>query len=345
LSSYLHQLSLATIALLFIGLTLVIAVAGSRLTRIADRLADATGLGEAIFGAVLLGGVTSTAGIVASVSAAWEGQAELSVSNAIGGIAAQTVFLAVADRFYPKANLEHAAASLENLLIGVLLMALLSWTLLLYAAPPLLLGHVHPGSIVLIALYLGGLRLIAQAKAMPMWRPRQTRQTVADLPEASVIERKTQALLWLKFVVLAVIVGLAGYGVAQTGVRLAAATQLSASFVGALFTAVATSMPELVVAISGARTGALTLAVSNIVGGNAFDVLFVAFADMAYREGSIYAALTERSLFVVGLTLMMTVMLLFGLLFRERYGPGKIGWDGLVLLVVFLGGYAVLALM
>ncbi len=75
----------------------VIAYAGSRLSKIADQLADITGMGEAMFGAVFLGGCTSLPGIVTSVASAYQGYAEISISNAIGGIAAQTAFLAIAD--------------------------------------------------------------------------------------------------------------------------------------------------------------------------------------------------------------------------------------------------------
>jgi cation:H+ antiporter len=49
----------------------VITVVGVRIARVADRLADVTGWGEAIFGAVLLGGATSLPGIVTSVTTAW----------------------------------------------------------------------------------------------------------------------------------------------------------------------------------------------------------------------------------------------------------------------------------
>jgi cation:H+ antiporter len=150
---------------------------------------------------------------------------------------------------------------------------------------------------------------------------------------------------WAVFFVLAAVVGLAGYGVAQSGIQLAARSGLSSSFVGALFTAVSTSLPELVVAISAARLGSLTMAVSNVVGGNAFDVLFVAFADIAYRGGSIFHAIPERTSFVVVLTMLMTSVLVFGMLYRERYGPGRIGWESLLLLSFFLLGYGVLAML
>ena len=54
----------------FAGMAVMIAVAGASMTRVADRLADVTGLGEAIFGAVLLGGSTSLPGIITSVTTA-----------------------------------------------------------------------------------------------------------------------------------------------------------------------------------------------------------------------------------------------------------------------------------
>lgn len=49
----------------------VIAIAGTRITRVVDQLADRTGLGEATSGAVLLGAATSLSGSVLSVTAAY----------------------------------------------------------------------------------------------------------------------------------------------------------------------------------------------------------------------------------------------------------------------------------
>ena len=51
------------------------------------------------------------------LSAAWKGHAGLAVSNAFGGIATQTACLAIADIVYRRANLEHAAASVDNLVV------------------------------------------------------------------------------------------------------------------------------------------------------------------------------------------------------------------------------------
>ena len=52
-----------------------------------------------------------------------------------------------------------------------------------------------------------------------------------------------------------------------------------------LMTAVATSLPELVTTLAAVRRGAAQLAVGGIIGGNAFDVLFLSASDVAYRDG------------------------------------------------------------
>ncbi len=91
-----------------------------------DQLADRTGLGEATAGAVLLGAATSLSGSVLSVTAAYRGHPELAASNALGGIAVQTFFLAIADMVYRRANLEHAAASAPNMMQNGLLIRLLA---------------------------------------------------------------------------------------------------------------------------------------------------------------------------------------------------------------------------
>ena len=72
-----------------------------------------------------LGSSTSLSGIVTTINAASQSYVELAISNAVGGIAAQTAFLAIANIFYRKANLEHAAASIANIIQGTLRLKLL----------------------------------------------------------------------------------------------------------------------------------------------------------------------------------------------------------------------------
>ncbi len=335
-------LSLPLLAGIFLATALVIGVFGVLLTREADRLADATGLGEAVMGGAFLGGVTSISGTITSVTAAASGHADLAVSNALGGIAAQTVFLAVADMAYRRANLEHAASSLPNMLQTTLLVALLALPLLAITGPAVSLFGVHPLSLVLIPAYLFGMRLVSHVQKSPLWQPRLTDETRADKTKAGRTDARRRNILWLRFGLFGGIVGFAGYLVAKAGVALSALTGLSETVVGTLFTAVSTSLPELITSVAAVRRGALTLAVGGIVGGNCFDVLFLLFADVAYRDGSIYHAIGSEQIYLIALALLLTSILLLGLLRREKHGLANIGFESIWIVVTYLAALAVL---
>ena len=323
---------------LFIFSASLIAFAGTKLSRTADQLADLTGMGEALFGAIFLGAVTSLSGVITSVTAAFNNHPELAVSNAIGGIAVQTVFLSIADISYKRVNLEHAAASFANLMYGVLLLGLLSIVLIGFSGPDISLFRIHPLSILIIIFYIAGSKLISSAREKPMWKPKITVETVRDLPDQEHLKNLSLKKVIIKFILLALAVSVSGYAVAESGIVIAATTGLSESFVGTLLTAVATSLPELIVSIAAVRQNALTLAVGNIIGGNSFDVLFVAFADIAYRNGSILHAVTRNQFFIVALTMLMVSTLILGLLHREQKGIGSIGWESFLIIILYIAG-------
>jgi len=160
--------SLPYLSLAFLAATVIIGWFGIRMTKCARDLAHDTGLGEAFMGALFIGASTSLSGITTSVTAAAAGHAGLAVSNGLGGIAAQTTFLAVADIVYRRANLEHAAASAENLFMSAFLLTLLGIHALAFALPELSVFSIHPASLVLLLGYIFGVRLLAQTHDMPM---------------------------------------------------------------------------------------------------------------------------------------------------------------------------------
>ncbi len=335
--------SLPIVICLFLVAGAVITYAGSKLAAIADRLADRTGMGEAMTGALLLGASTSLPGITTSVTAAWNGHAEFAISNAIGGIAAQTAFLAIADFFNREANLEHQAASVPNILNGAVLMALLGGVLLAADSPNVTFAGIHPATPLLFVAYVFGLHLARKSHQHPQWKPRQTRFTVEDEPEDDDDDTSLTSM-WTNFLILAAVMGVSGWVVAMTGMEIARSTGLAESLVGGLFTAVVTSMPELVTTVAAVRRGALTLAVGDIIGGNAFDVMFAVVADIAYRDGSIYHAISGQARFLVALAMVMGAILVAGLVSREKRGIANIGFESFGILTLYLAGFLIISL-
>ncbi len=317
--------------LALVGAVLVVVVAGSKLARAADELADRTGIGEAVAGAVFLGAVTSLPGIITTATGALSGDAAFALANPIGGIALQTVWLAIADLLYRRANLEHAAASLENVLQSVILVALLALPVIAYATPELQMGWIHPVTILIPIFYAYGLHLVRRMHTEPMWRPIRTRETREDEPGEESSPR-TLTQIWLTVGSLGAVVAVTGWVIGQAGLGVIAATGWSSGVTGFTLTTAVTSLPELIVLIAAVRMGALTLGVANIIGGNVFDVLTLVVADGFYLEGTIYSAAGAVSLVLLGGTLLITAILTAGLLVRDRKG---IGFEGIGIPVLY----------
>ena len=350
MSALLAAASLPTVVLVFAAGAGAVVLLGIRLSARADRLADLTGLGEAVTGAVFLGASTSLAGITGSVVAALAGRPELALSNAFGGIAVQTAFLALADVSYRRANLEHAAASIDNLMQAALLISILGLIMVAMVGPDVSVAGVHPLTPILLVAYVAGQRLVRRSRGKATWRPVVTSETRRDVPDEPPQGGRVLGSVVARFLVLAVLVVAAGWTLTQAAQEIADRTVLSDSMVGALLLAVATSLPELVTTLAAVRRGALTLAVGGIIGGNAFDSLFAAAADVAYRPGSIYHAVSpdaaggSGALQLVAISLLMTAVLLLGLLRRERRGVASIGFESGIVLVLYAVAVTMLGL-
>ncbi|MBM2574776.1 sodium:calcium antiporter [Jannaschia sp. Os4] len=336
----LADLSTVWLFLAFAAAGAVILVVSIRMTALADVIADRAGWGEAIVGGVVLGAATSLSGLVVSVSSAWTGDASLAFSNGVGGIAAQTAFLAVADLTYRKVNLEHAAAEVANIFQGITLVTLLTLPLVAWSAPPVTVLGLHPVSALMVATYAYALKLTAEVRARPMWTPVQTEDTRADEPEdASEADRSPWGPA-LAFAGLAVLLAASGWVVAQATSETIARFGISSTLGGALMSAVVTSLPELVTTIAAVRRGALQLAVGGIIGGNTFDTLFLAASDGAYREGSLFHALQDGDFFWLSVGILMTAVLLAGQVRREKRGPAGIGFESVALVAIYGGAVA-----
>lgn len=242
---------------------------------------------------------------------------------------------------YRRANLEHAAASVPNMMQNGLLICLLSLILLAPYLPDYTIAGIHPVTPVLLGVYIYGIHLVQGANESPMWRPSVTRETREDEPD-DVTAMPSLLRLWAEFLMLMSVLGLAGWTLEPAATVIADETNMTQTVVGVMLTAISTSIPELVTSIAAVRRGALTLAVGGIIGGNAFDTLFTAASDVAYRDGSIYHAIPEDSKFWAVLTLLMSGVLMMGLIRREREGIGMIGMESVVITVLYVLGVVLL---
>jgi cation:H+ antiporter len=332
-------------AVALVAMAGVILVAGVRLTRVADVLAERTGLGDALGGALLLGAVTSLPGNVTVLTGALEGDAGFALSNPVGGIALQTVWLAIADLLHRRSNIERAAADLQNILQAVILLALLAVPVIAYATPGLTLGWIHPLTVFIPIFYGYGLVLLRRMQREPMWLPTpagdvEGHDGAGDGEQGRGDEGgagPTTARLWVSLAGLGLVTGVAGWVVGQAGLGVVAGTGLDSGLVGFTLTTGVSSLPELVVLLTAVRMGQLTLGVGNIIGGNVYDVLMISVADVAYLDGPVYRDAGPTSLVLLGGTMLMTAVLAGGLLMRDRRW---IGFEGASIFGIYGGTIA-----
>ena len=102
---------------------------------------------------------------------------------------------------------------------------------------------------------------------------------------------------FLVFILSGVAVIALGIWLASIGDRLAATTGLSRSFVGNLFLALTTSLPEIAASLAAIRLGAIDLAIGNVLGSNLFNITLFFVYDLADGSANFWASLDQCECF------------------------------------------------
>ena len=111
---------------------------------------------------------------------------------------------------------------------------------------------------------------------------------------------------------------------AQTGHNLAEEMGWEASFVGTQFLAISTSLPELATAVAAIRLNAPTLAISNLLGSNLFNMGFVLFVDdVAFTDGVLWSNVSQIHTLTGIIGVIMTIVVIVSLIHRVRTRPSK----------------------
>jgi cation:H+ antiporter len=160
-------------------------------------------------------------------------------------------------------------------------------------------GVMGFGSIALLVTGVGAVRLL------PTFR---TALAAGAIPETEEVVARATLRPWiLRFAAASAAILLAAPLLASSADELVRRTGLDATFVGVLVLALATSMPELVTSLSAARAGALDLAVSNLFGSNATNMMVLVWLDLVYVRGPLVdrAELSAAAAGLVAIVLMM----------------------------------------
>lgn len=304
-------MNLIWLAFQFLVCAALIGWAGFRLSESADRIARALGLTGGWIGLALLATITSLPELASGISAVAVMDApNLALGNALGACVFNLLFLVVVDALQRR-NPLYTQASADHLLsaaFGVVMLGLVAMSLLLGERAPALLS-VGVYSPALLGLYLLALRSVHTHEK-------------AHRPDATEAPPQAQDMpaVWQRLGVAALVVLGAGMWLPSLGDQLASAMGWNRSFVGTLFMALVTTLPEMAVTLGALRLGALDMALGNLLGSNLFNVLILAVDDLFYLRRPLLADASPVHTGTAVAAMVMTglVMVMVGLIMRPR---------------------------
>lgn len=301
--------------LLLAGCAVVIAFAGTRLTRLADVIGEKTGMSGSWVGLLLLAAVTSLPELATGISAVTVARApNIAVGDVLGSTVFNLALLVLLDGLHrPESIYRHASTGhILSAGFGVVLLSVTGASVLLQRELQLpAIGHLGIYTPLLLGLYLLAMRSVF------FYELRQARSAPAPQTERYAASDLRASVLW--FGLYAGMVALAGIGLPVVGAAIADQLGWSRTFVGTLFIAGATSLPEVVVTLAALRLGALDMAIAGLLGSNLFDILIIAIDDVFYTPGALLTDVSAVHAVTAFSAVMMSGAVIIGLVVRPRH--------------------------
>ncbi|MBC8353186.1 MAG: hypothetical protein H8E66_14410 [Planctomycetes bacterium] len=290
----------------------VIVGAGIMLTSCADAFAERTGLGRLLVGSVFLAAATSLPELTVNVNAIWLKLPDLAIGNIVGSSLFNLLILAAVDLAHRSRGGLLSRAAAAHSLSGAVTIALTSIVGIGILFEPQLDGlsflGLGPAAIGVFVGYAFGIRLIFFDQ----------HASLADEPKRNDASARTGLALRsavVGYIVAGIAIYLAAPFLAGAAGQLAEHTRLGGTFIGTTLVALATSLPEFVATLAAVRIRAFDLAIGNIFGSNAFNMLLLLPLDLAF-PGALLASVSATHALTCFAVILITTMVVLGQLYR-----------------------------
>ena len=326
---------------LFVVAAAVVWFAGSRLARYADAFAEKTGIGRVAVGMLLLGSITSLPEITIATTSTLQGNPLLSITDVLGSAALNVVILAIADATFRRGALTSVQGSSRVMLQGVLGIVVMALSIGAYVAGDVLVLGIGIWSWLMLGVYLTSMFMLSQVKQGDAWKPTRDRNHKDDDGDTDA-DKWSLRRLGLLIALAAISIMVAGVTLAETGTALAEQTGLGLSFFGAVFLAMATSLPEISMTTALARRGQYEMAISGIFGTNLFNVTIIVLVDALHPGDPVLPEVGQPASVGALIGIVLTSIFLVGLIERRNRAFLRMGYDSIAVLIAYAAGLVVL---
>lgn len=268
----------------FVAVAIPLVVAGVVLARSADDLAAVIGLDGVFVGVLLVAGVTSLPELMTVGTAAVDGHHAMALGGLLGSSMTKMAILAVIDllhrgRVWPEIGLGHAR-------VAAIAIALTALALFGAVTPgAVTLGRVGLDTVLIVLAYIAASAWMRRSPTMYPHSPVLSPKAAPDAGTAVALRPTV-----LRFIGAATVIVVCGPLVTRSAEGVAQSSGLGQTFVGVVLLAGATSLPELVVSLAAVRLGSYDVAVGNLFGSNAFNMVVLLPADLVSSRPILEAA-------------------------------------------------------
>ncbi|WHX28182.1 sodium:calcium antiporter [Virgibacillus halodenitrificans] len=273
-----------------------------KLSTYADKISRETKLGGMMAGTILLAVATSLPELTVSISASIIGNVNIAVGNGFGSILFNFFALFGLDLIFRKKQLflhgakHHVSTGYLALLLSIITM------FGLFTNDSFSIFHIGLASLLIIAAYVIGLILISSI---------QKKEENSEISDQTATSIKGISKTLIKFFLFSIVILVSGSALSLSGDRLAAETGLSATFIGSILVAMASSIPDTLSVFTALKLANINMAVGTILGSNLFNILVIAISDPFYQNGTLWKQANDQLIIlsVIGFLLTIVTML------------------------------------
>jgi len=317
----------------FIVCVIVIFISGRKVARYGDVIAEKTGLGGVWIGLILIAALTSLPELFNGVSAVTLVNAPgLTIGNILGANMFNLFNLALLDLVHRNGSILAAVGKTHRLT------GLFSLIMVLFIAGFILISsRFHVMAIGWIGWYTPFIVVLYFIFARILYHYEQRHPSLKET-EFEYADKSLRHI-YLYFSLAAVFIIGAGIWLAFIGDEIAGTYGWGQSFVGSLFLAFTTTLPEITVSFAAMRIGAKDLAVANLIGSNMFNLTIIPIDDLLYFKGPVLAAISETHLVTAFTVVLMTVIFIIALSRQSRRFYRLSWWNVSLILLFLIGAY------
>lgn len=317
----------------FILCSAVIVYCGSNLSKYGDVIAEKTGLGRAWIGLILMASVTSLPELITGITSVTIADVpNIALGDIMGSCVFNLSIIALMDILHGRKPIfsESEHGHILSAGFGIILISLASISILANANIPAI-GHIGLYTPAIIIIYFIGIRSVF------LFERKRIKEFIGEIAKTLQYEHITTKEAVVKYAINALFIIGAATWLPFIGDRLAEETGLGTSFIGTVFIAMTTSLPEVVVSIAALKIGATDMAIANLFGSNMFDIFILAIDDIFYIKGPLFAHVSINHATTGFMAVLMTGIAIAGLIYRlQKKTFLRLGWDAVALLLVYL---------